>query len=247
MDQGCASDLPAGLPDDGLFGDVASLIEGARGRVAVTVNAELTMLYWGIGRRIRQDVLGLEKPQYGRAVVTRLAERLTARYGRGYSRGALFRMVQFAAIYEAQSIVATLSRQLTWSHLVQLIALSDVDERRFYESLAARDHWSVRTLSQQIRRALSRMREALSVCVDENVACDQLDPCVHLPAEARLVVARYQSANKRLQRDQREAHSATDRAIETLVGELSLSVRDARDVLGLSHQRVHQLVGARPR
>jgi len=48
-------------------------------------------------------------------------------------------------------------------------------------------------------------------------------------------------------REERAAHSATDRAIETLVGELSLSVRDAGDVLGLSHQRVHQLVGARRR
>jgi len=100
---------------------------------------------------------------------------------------------------------------------------------------------------RSIRQALSRMREALSVCVDEDIASGQLDACVHLPAEARLVVARYESAYKRLERDQRAAHSATDRAIETLVGELSLSVRDAGDVLGLSHQRVHQLVGARPR
>jgi hypothetical protein len=43
-----------GVPaEESLFGDVTTLIEDARGRVAVTVNAELTMLYWGIGRRIR--------------------------------------------------------------------------------------------------------------------------------------------------------------------------------------------------
>ena len=113
--------------------------------------------------------------------------------------------------------------------------------------VSARGVSGCHTQGRSIRQALSRMREVLSVCVDEDVASDQLDPCIHLPAEARLVVARYQSANKRLERDQREAHSATDRAIETLVGELSLSVRDAGDVLGLSHQRVHQLVGARPR
>jgi hypothetical protein len=94
-----SSDMPGVPAEESLFGDVASLIEQARGRVAHTVNAELTMLYWGIGRRIREDVLGLEKPEYGRAVVTRLAERLTARYGRGYSRSRLFRMVQFAATY----------------------------------------------------------------------------------------------------------------------------------------------------
>lgn len=41
-----------------LLGDVTSLIEQARGRVAVTVNAELTMLYWGVGTRIPEDVSG---------------------------------------------------------------------------------------------------------------------------------------------------------------------------------------------
>ena len=43
-------------------GAVTSLIEQARGRAAVAINAELTMLCWGIGTRIREDVLGLEKP-----------------------------------------------------------------------------------------------------------------------------------------------------------------------------------------
>ena len=76
----------------------------------------LTTFYWGIGRRIREDVLGLEKPEYGRAVVTRLAERLTVRYGRGYSWSSLFRMMRFAAIYESPEILATLSPILTWSH-----------------------------------------------------------------------------------------------------------------------------------
>ena len=154
MQQEHASDLPAGSPDDALFGDVATLIEGARGRVAVTVNAELATLYWGIGRRIRQDVLGFEKPEYGRAVVERLAERLTARFGRGYSWSSLFRMMRFAAIYESREILAPLVPILTWSHFLQLIALADADERGFYEALASRDRWSKRELARQIQRRL---------------------------------------------------------------------------------------------
>jgi hypothetical protein len=81
-----------------LLGDIRSLIETARSRVATTVNTELVMLNWRIGSRIRQDILGQERAGYGKRVVASLAEDLTATYGRGFSRPSLFRMVQFAEI-----------------------------------------------------------------------------------------------------------------------------------------------------
>jgi len=40
-----------------LFADIRAFIETARQNVAVTVNASLTILYWQIGSRIRQDIL----------------------------------------------------------------------------------------------------------------------------------------------------------------------------------------------
>ena len=177
---------PLGVPgEECLFGDVAGLVEGARGRVAVTVNTELTMLYWGIGKRIREDVLAGERGDYGRQVVQRLADRLTARYGRGYSKVSLLRMVRFAEVYPEPVIVSTLWTQLTWSHCWRLIALQDAHERRFYEALASRDHWSVRTLEQQIQRQLYQRtlggRDTAGLAADlVDVAVDAAAPEVAL-------------------------------------------------------------------
>jgi predicted RNase H-like HicB family nuclease len=101
------------------------------------------------------------------------------------------------------------------------------------------------TQGRSILQALSRIREALAVCIDKDVVPDEIETRVHLPAEVRLIVAEYESACTRLELEQKAAHSATGRAVETLVRELSLSVRDAGAVLGLSHQRVHQLANRR--
>ena len=97
------------------------------------------------------------------------------------------------------------------------------------------------TQGRSIRQSLSRIREAVEACVGEDVAACDLEPRIHLTAEALGVVTKYESACKRLEVEQTAARIATAEAVETLVEELSLSVRDAGDVLGLSHQRVSQL------
>jgi hypothetical protein len=55
------------LGDDALFGDVASMIDGARRRAAASVNSELVMLYWSVGKRVREEVLGEERAAYGQS------------------------------------------------------------------------------------------------------------------------------------------------------------------------------------
>ncbi|MDP2233607.1 MAG: PDDEXK nuclease domain-containing protein, partial [Actinomycetota bacterium] len=144
-------DLRAVTPvDDGLFGDVAGLIDGARTRAAASVNSELVMLCWSIGKRVREEVLGGERGAYGQQVVMRLAERLTARSGRGWSRQNLERMVRFAAWFPDCEKCSTLSGKLTWSHVAELLTISDQRKRDFYATFAAHERWSVRTLRAKI-------------------------------------------------------------------------------------------------
>ncbi len=90
------------------------LIETARHNVAVTVNAGLTLLYWQIGSRIRQDILEEKRAEYGKEIVATLSQELTKEYGNGFSYSALTRMVRFAEIFPKKEIVSTLSQQLSW-------------------------------------------------------------------------------------------------------------------------------------
>ena len=69
-----------------LAADIRGLIEAARLSVAMTVNAELVLLYWQIGSRIRGDILGQARAHYGEEIVSTLSRQLSADYGGGFSR-----------------------------------------------------------------------------------------------------------------------------------------------------------------
>ncbi len=144
-----------------LLGDVRQMIEEARGAVAATVNAGLTMLYWRIGSRINQEVLRGERGDYGKQILATLSQELARDYGDGFSYTALTRMVKFAACFPDSEIVATLSRQLSWSHFRELLPLEKPLQREFYAEMCRMERWSVRTLRQKIGSMLYE-RTALS-------------------------------------------------------------------------------------
>jgi len=106
-----------------LIGDIRSLIETARHNVAITVNAGLTILYWQIGSRIRQDILKEKLAEYGKEIVATLSRQLTDDYGNNFNEKNLRRMIQFAEVFPDKEIVVSLIRQLSWTHFIALILL----------------------------------------------------------------------------------------------------------------------------
>jgi uncharacterized protein Veg len=92
-----------------LLKEVRTLIEQARATVAVAVNAGLTMLYWQIGARIRQDVLRESRADYGKRIIAALGRQLEVEFGRGFEEKNLRRMVQFAEAYPDVGIVAAMT------------------------------------------------------------------------------------------------------------------------------------------
>jgi hypothetical protein len=67
---------------------------------------------------------------------------------------------------------------------------------------------------------------------------------VRLPGEARRAIRRALAARARLEAQARRASDSTAQAVRLLTKKLHLSVRDASELLELSHQRVHQVAQA---
>lgn len=144
-----------------LLDDLRSLIAEARLDVARTVNSAIAFLYWKIGRRIRLDILNERRAGYGEQIVYALSRKLAAEFGSGFSEKSLRRMIQFAEEFPDEQIVATLSRQLGWSHFIEIIPLKDSLQREFYCEMCRCERWSVRRLREKIDGMLFE-RTALS-------------------------------------------------------------------------------------
>jgi predicted nuclease of restriction endonuclease-like (RecB) superfamily len=145
----------------GLLTDLRDLVLSARARAAASINSELVMLYWHIGQRIQQNILGEERADYGQRIVIELAKMLTSEFGPGFDRSNLFRMLQFAEVCPDLQIVATVWRQLSWSHIRELLPLKNPLQRDFYAQMTTLERWSVRTLRERMNTLLFE-RTALS-------------------------------------------------------------------------------------
>lgn len=158
---------PSTVPGtDALVRDLKQMIDEARSAVAVTVNVGLTLLYWRIGKRVGQEVLKGERAEYGKEIVATLSRELAHEYGRGFAEKSLRRMVQFADVFPDEQIVATLSRQLSWSHFRELLPLDKPLQREFYAEMCRIERWDVRSLRRKIDGMLYE-RTALSKKPDE--------------------------------------------------------------------------------
>jgi predicted nuclease of restriction endonuclease-like (RecB) superfamily len=151
-----------------LLTDVRQLIDAARQRVASTVNAELSQLYWQIGNRVNVELLQGQRAQYGKQVVSDLALQLTTEFGKGWSERQLRYCLRVAEVFPESEILHTLCSQLSWSHLRLLIQLDDPLKRDFYIEICRVERWSVRQLQERINSLLYE-RTAISKKPEETI------------------------------------------------------------------------------
>lgn len=151
-----------------LMKDLRQIIEKTRQSIATTINANLTILYWHVGNRIRLEVLQEERAEYGKKIIANVSKQLAFDYGNGFNEKNLRRMMQFAEVFPDEQIVVSLIRQLSWTHFIALIPLKDAIKRDFYAEMCRIERWNVKTLRSKIdsmlyeRTALSKKPELVA-------------------------------------------------------------------------------------
>ncbi len=122
-------------PSDLLFQEIGQLIDAAKQRAAVAINAEITLLYWQVGKRIQTEILQGQRAEYGKQVMLHLSQHLTQAYGKGWGERQLHYCVVLADAFPHQEILHTVCAKLSWSHLKLLIGIEDPLKRDFYIDL----------------------------------------------------------------------------------------------------------------
>ena len=85
---------------DFLFQRVVSILEHARGNVARSVNSNMVIAYWLIGREIVEKIQGgEERAEYGKKILQELSTRLTDKYKKGFSETSLQYFRKFYLVY----------------------------------------------------------------------------------------------------------------------------------------------------
>jgi len=154
-----------------LFKTIKLLIDDSRKKVALSINAELTHLYWSIGNHLKTEITNGDRAEYGKKVIDSLALYLTGEFGSGWSAKQLRHCLRFAETFQDEQIVSALRRQLSWTNIKTLIYIDDNLKRSFYTEMCRLENWSSRILQDRINSMLYE-RTAISKKPEKTIEND---------------------------------------------------------------------------
>ena len=200
--------MKMGNSDNNFVADVKGILEQARNGAYRAINSAMVQAYWLVGKRIvKEEQKGKEKAGYGKFLIQTLSEELTSKFGKGFSSTNIKYFRQFYATFSKSSIGHLTSDQLekmirhspsdkpeknnliwnilftklSWTHIRQILRVTNPQARNYYIKETATNSWSVRTLDRNIatqyyeRLLLSHSNESVTNEMKEKTNKFQLD------------------------------------------------------------------------
>ncbi|QNL40925.1 MULTISPECIES: PDDEXK nuclease domain-containing protein [Bacteroides] len=172
--------------EEKFFNEIREMLRNARLQTYTAINSIMTQTYWKIGKRIvEQEQEGKERANYGSFLIKKLSIALSEEFGQGLSMANLWNFRQFYLVFPEESILYTVCRELTWSHIRLIMRIDNALERDFYLKESHSQNWSVRLLERNIKskyyqRIISTQEQAANVIIDPNTITDDFikDPYI---------------------------------------------------------------------
>ncbi len=148
---------------DAMLDRVVRLIDESRRTSARTVNAVMTATYWLIGRHIVEfEQQGKTRAEYGEELLQRLAQDLSAKFGRGFSYPNVNKFRQFYLAFPSANILSTPSIESTES----IVSTASIELRR-RKGQTPSDQLAVRDFSARFPLPWSAYVRLLSVTSEQ--------------------------------------------------------------------------------
>ena len=171
------------VPQMERFDEIISIIDNARSRALKAVNAELIQMYWSVGEYLSTLCAS---SGFGDKVIDEVALFIAQTNPgiKGFNRRGLYRMKQFYETYKDDEFVTPLVTQINWTnHLIIMSGSKTKEERHFYMTLCAKEHYSKRELERQIdsayyERYMLSSKKLMPESVAQNVRGSILDTYV---------------------------------------------------------------------
>ncbi|TAE28663.1 MAG: DUF1016 domain-containing protein [Cytophagales bacterium] len=142
---------PANNPEQ-TFRELLHQIRQTQTNIFTQANTALIDLYWRVGQTLSHNV---QREAWGKGVVAELAHYIAQNAPdiKGFSDKNLWRMKQFYETYAQTEILATVWRELSWSHNRLIMTLKTAEAREYYLRLSVKERLTVRELERHINAA----------------------------------------------------------------------------------------------
>jgi predicted nuclease of restriction endonuclease-like (RecB) superfamily len=150
-----------------IFSNVAQIIEKRKFNAISAANSQIILMFWEIGTYINSVILGMERAEYGKKILSTVSTKLVVNYGNPFTESNLYRMKRFATVFSDINIIAHLVPFLSWSHFCEIMRIKDEQARLYYAKDAAERQLGIRELRQQIARKPFERREIANMQLTE--------------------------------------------------------------------------------